>query len=125
LAGPEYTVGILGEQALPVIRLEPAQGFYDYAAKYQSTDTRYHCPAGLTDAEEEQVRALALRAFKALGGRGWGRIDLMRDAHGNMQLLEANMVPGMTEKSLVPMGAKAIGVSFNQLVMRILAQTEA
>ena len=124
LAGPEYTIGILGGKALPVIRLQPARGFYDYAAKYQSGDTQYLCPAGLTEAEELALRELALNAFAAIGGTGWGRIDVMRDAEGTMQLLEANMVPGMTEKSLVPMAAKAVGMDFQELVLAILAQTE-
>ena len=124
LVGPEFTVAILGDEALPVIRLQTTHEFYDYAAKYQATDTQYLCPAGLSEAEETATRELALRAFTALAGQGWGRVDLMRNAAGEMQLLEANMVPGMTEKSLVPMAAKARGWSFQELVLRILAQTE-
>ena len=121
LTGPEYTVSILGNEALPSIRVQTPSGFYDYHAKYESNTTQYHCPAGLSDVEEQAIGALALRAFDAVGGKGWGRVDLMLDAQGKPQLLEVNMVPGMTEKSLVPMAAKQYGLSFEQLVMRILA----
>lgn len=124
LSGPEYTVSILGDQALPVIRVQAAHEFYDYAAKYQATTTQYHCPAGLDKARETELQELAQQAFRAVGGRGWGRIDAMCDAAGNFYLLEANMVPGMTSKSLVPMAAKAVGISFEQLVWRILELSE-
>lgn len=103
LAGPEYTVSILGDQALPVIRVQAVSEFYDYVAKYQSNTTQYHCPAGLSPAREAELQALAMQAFRAVAGRGWGRIDAMCDAAGNFYLLEANMVPGMTAKSLVPL----------------------
>lgn len=125
LAGPEYTVAILGDEVLPAIKVAAQGAFYDYEAKYQRQDTQYICPAGLADAEEQQVRELARDAFQALDAKGWGRIDMMRDSQGQMQLLEANLVPGMTEKSLVPMAARQAGLSFNQLVLRILAQTLA
>lgn len=125
LNGPEYTVAILQDQALPAIRLKTTHEFYDYEAKYQSTDTEYLCPAGLSAADESALQELAVAAFKALDGRNWGRIDVMCDDNGDMFLLEANMVPGMTEKSLVPMAAKQHGLSFTDLVLRILAQTEA
>lgn len=124
LAGPEYTVSILGDQALPVIRVQAVSEFYDYVAKYQSNTTQYHCPAGLSSAREAELQALAMQAFRAVAGRGWGRIDAMCDAAGNFYLLEANMVPGMTAKSLVPMAAKAVGMSFEQLVWRILELSE-
>lgn len=120
LSGPEYTVAILGENALPAIRLETTHEFYDYDAKYQASDTQYHCPAGLAEVEEKALRQLAEAAFRSLGGKGWGRIDVMCDKQGNYRLLEANMVPGMTEKSLVPMAAKVAGLSFEQLVVEIL-----
>lgn len=120
LSGPEYTVAILGETALPAIRLETTHEFYDYDAKYQANDTQYHCPAGLSEVEEKALRQLAEAAFRSLGGKGWGRIDVMCDKQGNYRLLEANMVPGMTEKSLVPMAAKVAGLSFEQLVVEIL-----
>lgn len=124
LSGPEYTVSILGDQALPAIRVQSTHEFYDYDAKYQAGDTQYHCPAGLCELEERALEQLAVTAFHALGGRGWGRIDVMCDKDGNFKLLEANMVPGMTTKSLVPMAAKAVGLSFEQLVLRILEQNE-
>lgn len=124
LSGPEYTVSIVGDQALPAIRVQSTHEFYDYDAKYQAGDTQYHCPAGLCELEERALEQLAVTAFHALGGRGWGRIDVMCDHDGNFKLLEANMVPGMTTKSLVPMAAKAVGMSFEQLVRRILEQNE-
>jgi len=123
IVGQEYTVGLLAEQALPVIRLQTTHEFYDFAAKYQAQDTEYHCPSGLSTADETTLQQLALKAFKALGCKGWGRIDAMRDEHGGWYLLEANAVPGMTEKSLVPMAARANGDSFAALVEKILAQT--
>ena len=124
LSGPEYTVSIVGDQALPAIRVQSTHEFYDYDAKYQAGDTQYHCPAGLCELEERALEQLAVSAFRAVGGKGWGRIDVMCDQHGNFKLLEANMVPGMTTKSLVPMAAKAVGMSFEQLVLRILELSE-
>ncbi|RUO71888.1 D-alanine--D-alanine ligase [Idiomarina ramblicola] len=123
IEGPEYTIGLLDGNALPVIRLQTPHEFYDFEAKYQANDTQYHCPAGLSDEDEAKLRRLAERAFAAIGADGWGRIDVMRNTEGDWFLLEANTVPGMTEKSLVPMAAKAAGLSFNDLVERILAQT--
>lgn len=120
IAGPEYTVAILGDQALPSIRLETDNEFYDYQAKYISDDTRYHCPSGLTATEEAEVAALSLRAFRSLGCAVWGRVDLMRDAAGAFQVLEVNTVPGMTSHSLVPMAAAATGMSIADLVRRIV-----
>ena len=121
--GAEYTIGILEGKALPVIRLQTPHEFYDFEAKYQANDTQYHCPAGLSEDDEASLRMLAERAFAAIGGSGWGRIDVMRNNAGEWFLLEANTVPGMTEKSLVPMAAKVAGLQFNDLVERILAQT--
>ncbi|HMM46840.1 MAG TPA: D-alanine--D-alanine ligase [Thiobacillaceae bacterium] len=125
--GPEFTVGILGERALPLIRLEPAQdkAFYDFEAKYLRDDTRYHCPAGLPDDTEAALRQLALDAFRLLGGQGWGRVDLMLDGGGRPYLLEVNTSPGMTDHSLVPMAARAAGMDFDTLCVRILEQTLA
>ncbi|WP_404401453.1 D-alanine--D-alanine ligase [Idiomarina seosinensis] len=123
IVGREYTVAIVAGQALPVIRLQTSHEFYDFAAKYQASDTQYHCPAGLSAAAEQQLQTLALQAFEALGCRGWGRVDVMRDEQDNWYLLEANAVPGMTEKSLVPMAARAQGDEFAVLVEKILAQT--
>lgn len=124
LVGPEYTVAIVGEQVLPSIRLQTSHEFYDYAAKYQATDTQYHCPAGLSPQAEHAIQALAYQAFCALGAKGWGRIDVMCDSAGEFRLLEANLVPGMTAKSLVPMAARAGGMDFAQLVQAILALSD-
>lgn len=120
IAGPEFTIAILGEEVLPVIQLKTPNTFYDYQAKYQSTTTQYICPSQLPKEQERQLQAYALKAFKAVGAQGWGRVDAMLDANGQFQLLEVNTVPGMTEKSLVPMAAKAAGYSFEALVARIL-----
>ncbi|CAI8153164.1 D-alanine--D-alanine ligase [Pseudidiomarina mangrovi] len=125
LAGPEYTVAVFGDRALPSIRLQTSHEFYDYAAKYQANDTQYHCPAGLSPLAEQALQKLAFSAFKALGAKGWGRIDVMCDSAGHYRLLEANLVPGMTAKSLVPMAARATGMDFEQLVLGILALSDA
>ncbi|MAT94710.1 MAG: D-alanine--D-alanine ligase [Halioglobus sp.] len=118
--GPEYTVAILGGQTLPSIRLETDNVFYDYAAKYLSDDTRYHCPSGLTPAEEEEIALLSLRAFHSLDCSVWGRVDLMRGADGAFYVLEVNTIPGMTSHSLVPMAAAAAGMDLPALVTRIV-----
>ncbi|MFN2308157.1 MAG: D-alanine--D-alanine ligase [Gammaproteobacteria bacterium] len=125
VSGREYTAAILGAQALPLIRLETPHAFYDYAAKYQADDTRYHCPCGLPAAQETAFQALALRAFRAVGARGWGRVDFLCDAAGAPYLIEVNTVPGMTDHSLVPMAARAAGLDFETLVWRILETTLA
>ncbi len=118
--GPEYTASILGNEALPLIRIEAPQGNYDYQNKYFTHDTKYHCPCGLPPAEEERLQTLALQAFRLLGCAGWGRVDLMLDAQRRPWLLEVNTSPGMTDHSLVPMAARARGIPFEQLVVRIL-----
>lgn len=123
LSGAEYTIAVVGRRVLPVIQIEVAGEFYDYSAKYLSDQTRYHCPAPISAELEQQFRALALAAFDAVGCSGWGRVDLMCDENGAAQLLEVNTVPGMTDHSLVPMAAKAEGITFSQLVMAILATT--
>jgi D-alanine-D-alanine ligase len=123
ILGEEYTVAILGGEALPVIRLETPREFYDYQAKYQTNDTLYHCPCGLDVDAEQSLQALALQAFNALGASGWGRIDFMLDGEGNPWLLENNTVPGLTDHSLVPMAARAAGIEFDELVLRILSAT--
>lgn len=120
LSGPEYTVGILQGAALPAIRIETPNTFYDYEAKYLRNDTQYHCPAGLSLEAERHMAALARGAFAAAGGEGWGRVDFMMDATGRPLLLEINTVPGMTDHSLVPMAAKAAGIDFDTLVWRVL-----
>lgn len=125
ITGREFTIVILNGQALPVIRLEPPKdvAFYDYEAKYQRNDTTYGIPSGLSEQEEHTLQQLALSAFQAVGASGWGRIDAMQDAQGNFWLLEVNTVPGMTDHSLVPKAAQAIGHNFDQLCLMILEQT--
>lgn len=123
--GKEYTIVILNGQALPVIRLQPPQdvAFYDYESKYNRNDTTYGIPCGLSPEEEKRLQDLALRAFQAIGASGWGRIDAMQDEDGNFWLLEVNTVPGMTDHSLVPKAAAAVGYNFDQLCLAILQQT--
>ncbi|WMS88672.1 D-alanine--D-alanine ligase [Pleionea litopenaei] len=124
IEGREYTVSILGEQALPSISMVTPREFYDYEAKYHSNETQYFCPSGLSDQEEQELGKLALNAFYAVGCKGWGRVDFIRDNKSNeFKLLEANTVPGMTQTSLVPKAAKQKGISFNQLVLEILKQS--
>jgi len=119
IQGEEYTVGILGEQVLPTIRIVPKGEYYDYHAKYVAEDTQYICP-GLPGAAEEEMQELARAAFLAAGCSGWGRVDVMRDKQGNNYLLEVNTAPGMTSHSLVPKAARAVGIEFDELVWRIL-----
>ncbi len=120
MSGGEYTATILNGRALPVIKIEPANEFYDYEAKYLRDDTRYLCPCGLGQVEETEMQQLALQAFSLIGGQGWGRVDFLRDEQGKAYLLEVNTSPGMTDHSLVPMAARQAGVSFEQLVLQIL-----
>ena len=126
ILGGEYTVAILGNQALPIIKIEPSNEFYDYEAKYLRDDTAYRCPCGLTETRESELRQQALDAFRVLGGRGWGRVDFLLDraataGGGAAYFLEVNTSPGMTDHSLVPMAARAAGMSYDDLVVRILA----
>jgi len=121
VSGPEYTAAIVDDQALPLIRLETPRTFYDYEAKYQASDTRYVCPCGLDPHVERRFQQLARAAFKAVGAHGWGRVDFILDAADSPQLIEVNTVPGMTDHSLVPMAARAAGISFEELVIQILA----
>ena len=121
LFGGEYTVAILGDEALPIVKIEPATDFYDYEAKYLRNDTAYRCPCGLSEARETELRAQALEAFKVLGCRGWGRVDFLMDEQGNAYFLEVNTSPGMTDHSLVPMAARVAGISYDELVLRVLA----
>ena len=118
--GGEYTVGILGDEALPIIKIEPATEWYDYEAKYNRDDTRYLCPCGLPEAKEMEIRKGALEAFRILGGRGWGRVDFLMDEEGNHYFLEVNTAPGMTDHSLVPMAARVAGMDYPTLVRRVL-----
>ncbi len=119
--GPEYTASILDRQVLPLIRLEPARAFYDYEAKYaDDSGTRYHVPCGLSAGDEARLARMSLEAFDAVGASGWGRLDLLCDADGNPFFIDVNTAPGMTTHSLVPMAAAAAGLSFEDLVVRIL-----
>ncbi len=120
VTGQEYTVALIGEVGLPVIRLETANQFYDYEAKYLSNSTQYHCPCDLSDVEGKSLQQLAMKAAKALAVSGWGRVDLMVDEQGQPWLIEVNTIPGMTSHSLVPMAAKAAEISFDELVWLVL-----
>ncbi|MBO3706192.1 MAG: D-alanine--D-alanine ligase [Candidatus Accumulibacter sp.] len=123
ILGGEYTAAILGDEVLPIIKIEPGTDFYDYEAKYLRDDTVYRCPCGLPEERERELRALALEAFRVLGGRGWGRVDFLMDAAcgGRAYLLEVNTSPGMTDHSLVPMAARVAGIDYDELVVRVLA----
>jgi D-alanine-D-alanine ligase len=120
ITGAEYAAPVLQGEVLPMIRIEPAAEFYDYDAKYFSDATRYHCPCGLPEAVERACATQALLAFDVVGARGWGRVDLLLDAAGTAYVLEVNTVPGMTDHSLVPMGARARGMDFDELAWRVL-----
>lgn len=120
IRGREFTVTILDDEVLPVVEMESDNAFYDFEAKYISNDTRYHCPAALSLDATEEIQKLALDAYRALGCSGWGRVDVMQDRAGRFWLLEVNTAPGMTSHSLVPMSAKAVGMSFDELSLRIL-----
>lgn len=120
LAGDELTVPVLDNQVLPAIRIVPEGEFYDYEAKYISDNTQYFCPAGLTPEREQALAILVKRAYDAVGCRGWSRIDVMCDAKGNFRLVEVNTNPGMTSHSLFPKSAATVGISFEQLVVKIL-----
>lgn len=122
IEGDELTVGILGGIALPSIRIVPAGEYYDYHAKYIAEDTQYLCP-GLSGADEDEIRRLSSAAFEAAGCTGWGRVDVMRDRSGRLYLLEVNTAPGMTSHSLVPKGARQVGIEFDELCWRILEMT--
>ena len=123
ITGQEYTVTIIGGAAYPLIRLETPHEIYDYAAKYETDTTLYHCPCGLDEFVEKEFQNLAMRAFRAVGASGWGRVDMFRDSEGKPWLIEVNTIPGLTDHSLVPMSAKQAGVSFEQLVIKILEAT--
>ena len=120
IEGNEYTVAVLDDETLPIIEVETTREFYDYTAKYEDPDTRYICPCGLRDSVLNEINRIALAAYEVLDASGWGRVDIMLDGSGKPWLIELNTVPGMTLRSLVPMAAKQAGISFEQLVLRIL-----
>lgn len=122
--GPEYTAAVLGGEVLPLLRIETDHDFYDYHAKYEANDTRYHCPCGLQADTEQRLAKLCKQAFDAVGACGWGRVDFMLDKAGDPWFLEINTVPGMTSHSLVPMCAAAVGIDFEELVWRILLTSQ-
>jgi D-alanine-D-alanine ligase len=121
--GEEYTVTILGKQALPSIRIQANATFYDYDAKYLSDKTDYFCPSGLSPEREAILAQLCISAFESIDGKGWGRVDVMTDLDGEFYILEVNTVPGMTSHSLVPMAGKAAGMDFETLVLAILEES--
>lgn len=120
ITGREYTAPILGDEVLPLIRLVTPREFYDYEAKYETDSTEYICPCGLPGEQERELGDMALAAFRAVGGSGWGRVDFMLDDQQRPWLIEANTIPGMTSHSLVPMSARQAGMDFDELVLRIL-----
>jgi len=121
--GREFTCAVLECKALPLIELKTDHDFYDFDAKYQSHDTQYICPSNLPTKQQADIQKVVLQAFEVMGGRHWGRIDLMLDKNDQAWLIEMNTVPGMTDHSLVPMAAKAVGMAFEQLVLKLLALT--
>lgn len=121
ITGDEYTISMLDDCILPIIKLETKRDFYDYQAKYEDDDTRYICPCGLSDSFEKDLGKMALRACKVLGVSGWGRVDILVDKDKKPWLIEVNTIPGMTSHSLVPMAAKKAGLSFEKLVLKVLA----
>lgn len=123
IVGDEYTVGILGDRALPSIQIVPENQMYDYNAKYNSNTTKYICPSPLHAKQETHLQKLAVEAFKATGAEAWGRVDFIRDLNGDFWILEVNTVPGFTKTSLVPKAAEVVGLSFDNLVLEILCQT--
>lgn len=122
LLGEEYTVALLGDKALPSIRIQSNATFYDYEAKYLSDKTEYFCPSGLNAERESELAQLCINTFKSIDGKGWGRVDVMTDLNGKFYILEVNTVPGMTSHSLVPMAGNAVGMDFETLVVAILEE---
>jgi D-alanine-D-alanine ligase len=123
MEGAEYTIGILGDKALPIIEIQTPRVFYDYEAKYLEESTRYICPCNLALDLEQKWQKIAMEAFKAVGCEHWGRVDAVTDRQGNFWLLEINTIPGMTDHSLVPKAANVLGISFDDLVLEILSYT--
>ncbi len=118
--GEEFTVAIVNDKTLPVIKIKPSNEFYDYQAKYIKDDTQYICPSGIEKQKEVSISKEALQAFKIIGCSSWGRVDFMMDKQGRHYFIEVNTSPGMTSHSLVPMAAKEVGINFDQLVLEIL-----
>jgi len=118
--GEEFTVAIVNNKTLPIIKIKPSNEFYDYEAKYLKDDTQYICPSGIEKSKEALIAKEALNAFKAIGCSSWGRVDFMMDKDGNHYFIEVNTSPGMTSHSLVPMAAKELGINFDELVLEIL-----
>ena len=118
--GEEFTVAIVNDKTLPIIKIKPSNEFYDYEAKYLKDDTQYICPSGIEKSKEALIAKEALNAFKAIGCSSWGRVDFMMDKDGNHYFIEVNTSPGMTSHSLVPMAAKELGINFDELVLEIL-----
>ncbi|WP_221799217.1 D-alanine--D-alanine ligase [Oceanobacter mangrovi] len=125
ISGKEFTVAVLQDQVLPPIQLKTTHTFYDYEAKYEANDTQYLLPCGLDEEKENELKALARRAFDMVGCRGWGRVDVMQDQDGGFWLLEVNTSPGMTDHSLVPMAARAVGMAFDELVIQLLQEVRS
>ncbi|MAZ78198.1 MAG: D-alanine--D-alanine ligase [Legionellaceae bacterium] len=124
VVGREFTVGIVQDQVLPVLEITTPQGFYDYDAKYHSSDTKFHCPADLSKEKAEQIQDIAWRAFMAIAGEGWGRIDFMQDKAGQFWILEMNPLPGMTPRSDIPIAAQALGWSYEEVAIKILSSAK-
>jgi len=124
IEGDEYTAAMLDDQVLPMIKLKTTHKFYDYDAKYEAIDTQYICPCGLSEEQEKEFAMLMTKAFNAVGASSWGRVDFMVDKNNQPWLIEVNTVPGMTDHSLVPMAAKQAGISFDELVLKILSLAE-
>ncbi len=124
IEGRELTCGVLGEHTLPLIELKTQRAFYDFDAKYASTDTQYLCPAPIDPTDAQAIQRICRRAFDVVGARGWGRVDVMLDHNNDPWLLEVNTTPGMTESSLLPKAALAFGLSFEELVWQILSQAQ-
>ena len=118
--GEEFTVAIVNDKTLPIIKIKSSNEFYDYEAKYLKDDTQYICPSGIEKSKEALIAKEALNAFKAIGCSSWGRVDFMMDKDGNHYFIEVNTSPGMTSHSLVPMAAKVLGINFDELVLEIL-----
>ncbi len=120
IEGKEYTVGIVGNAVLPSIYIKPAEAYYDYHAKYISDETQYFVPSGLTQEQEEYLGDITVKTYQAIGCSGWGRADFVQDNQGHFWILEMNTIPGLTDHSLVPMGVKALGLTFDDLTLAIL-----